>query len=217
MESYPQKSFSREKKAAEISLDRIRRSIEGALEKEKECAEKEPVNQYIRDASRRMILNLPIKPLNLGDQPLKDNIRCHGDYKLPSLRREKLPIRMADESMLDRHKASDDEVIETSDTDEKLHTINQSRPTIRLPPIIIDTGQRNINTGKRKRKNVEHDKQEEKKTPKQHKNSTNKRVFDTSSLSCDEDLSVVMCGRSPAIQETSNELFVSKHGRFKSK
>ena len=214
MEKYSQQTAKRKKEAAETSLDRIRRSIEGALEKEKKCVEQEAVNQYIRDASIRMSLNLPIKPVKVipKEQPQKDKSHYHGDNKLPSLQHgEKSPIKKNDEHMLNNENTAGQ--IKLSN---QLHSPRGSQSSVKLPPIIIDTGQRET-IGKRKRKKDQDIGQQiVRKSPKQNLTNLTKNRLESESP-CEEELSVVMCGRSPMIQGREKELFVSKHGRFKSK
>lgn len=217
MESkFSQQTAIKKRNAAETSLDRIRRSIEGALEKEKQCVEKEALNQYIRDASIRMSLNLPIKPTQQHpkENPPKEK-RHHGDYKLPSLQHgDNSPTKKPDEHILNVENTAVQSKVST-----EAHSYGGSQNSLRLPPIVIDTGVREM-TGKRKRKKDDSGqidlKEQKRKSPKQVVTNLSKS---RQGSSCDEELSVVMCGRSPINQDDrlKKDLFVSKHGRFKSK
>lgn len=214
METYSQQTAKKKKAAAEVSLDRIRRSIEGALEKEKQTVEKESLNQCIRDASVRMSLNLPIKPIqhHIKEHPQKDKRHYHqSDYKLPSLQHgDKSPTKKTDEQL----RTLENTVVHDAHTTHK-----ESQNSVRLPPIIIDTGQRE-KIGKRKRKKEDNGLQIESKEQKRNSPMLGAPVASKSRQgisSGDEELSVVMCGRAPNMQDRETELFVSKHGRFKSK
>ncbi|XP_031563980.1 uncharacterized protein LOC116299462 [Actinia tenebrosa] len=221
--NYLLKDGKREKEAAETSLERIRRSIEGALEKEKETVQKEAVNRYIRDASLRMSLNLPIKPtkshLKEDQNHEQKNTLKGSDYKLPSLQHgDGSPIRrpVPELHMLNTENPARPN---TSNTNMSIDTFSPSpnKPNIRLPPIIIDTGQQEKG-GKRKRKKDESNEvnKQKKKSPERFTGKPAKTRLESVSPT-EEDFNVVMCGRSPRVINETKELFVSKHGRFKSK
>lgn len=213
----------RKKEAAETSLERIRRSIEGALEKEKQNVEKEAVNRYIRDASLRMSLNLPIKPtksLLKEDQNHEQKNTLRGsDYKLPSLQHGAgSPIKNPSEPhMLNSESPARPNSLNTNISFQDTFSSSPSKPNIRLPPIIIDTGQQE-KVGKRKRKKDESSDimEQKKRSPERFTSKPAKTRLESLSPE-EEDFNVVMCGRSPRVNEETKELFVSKHGRFKSK
>jgi hypothetical protein len=224
MDQYSLRTVNKKKQAAETSLERIRRSIEGALEKEKQCVEKEALNQYIRDASLRMSLNLPIKPTKSHlkedqDTDHKKTLKPRSDYKLPSLQHGDVsPTKRSEPRMLNAEKAARPNTANTSMSIDTFPS-GSNKPNIRLPPIIIDTGQQE-KVGKRKRKKDESTcsdiKGKKKTSPERFTSKPAKSRLESVSPS-EEDFNVVMCGRSPKANEAVKELFVSKHGRFKSK
>lgn len=219
-QNYLSKTGKRKKEAAETSLERIRRSIEGALEKEKQNVEKEAVNRYIRDASLRMSLNLPIKPTKSLDQNHEQKNTLKGcDYKLPSLQHgDGSPIKRLPEPRMPN--TENTARPNSSNTNISIDTFSPSpsKPNIRLPPIVIDTGQQE-KAGKRKRKKDESSvdtKEKKKRSPDRFTSKPAKARLESVSPE-EEDFNVVMCGRSPRVNQDTKELFVSKHGRFKSK
>ncbi|XP_048586076.1 uncharacterized protein LOC116603277 [Nematostella vectensis] len=266
-----------EQQAANSSLERLRRSIEGALKKEKQTAEKAAVNRYIRDASVRMELNLPIKPTK-QDAALNNKKKPECRLPILDMEIEKERPRDTEENSSERL-ASLDTLLSSpvSESSSKQNRQN-SDSTLKLPPIIIETGQR-THGAKRKRKRTkdEHkvvnhadgsddakklhsktDTNPSKSNVKKGHNDTqtktsrkvsgdlpagegnceqtkaNRTNYDELAVAVrtrakeyainaqtksedEESLNVVLCGRSPGNTFENTQLFVSKHGRFKSK
>ena len=212
--------------AAQLAVDKVKRSVDQALLKDKRNYERDAITQYVRDASFRMSWNLSIKP---PDTKLnKKNERSN--YELPKLKAcgtEMPSAAKPRKGILDQL-----DVAGRLNTSQSIDSSLPPRGT-KLPPIgnTLKSVKNKCNKRKRKRKDDgiianfgENCNQfEQKKHPIRSYGTAHGQLQHCPTADTTEDpLSVVLCGRSPFDfnhygEDTLHEFMVSKHGRFKSK
>lgn len=200
-----------------VSVDRLEQSVEEVLEREREASKRIAINRYVREASVRMCLNLPIKPRDTKPSDAKTIPRKpeENTLKLPNL------VASSRQSMA--------RTAESAERHTSMSVEAQVKPApsgVTELPLIVQPEK----GSKRKRKTTdtshvqknkgEVSKHVHRKTPLK---SNLRHIHDENQASVEDDfLQVVMCGRSPLskLESESSEkrpLYVSKHGRFKSK
>lgn len=210
---------------SQLAVDKVKRSVDQALLKDKRNLERDAITQYIKDASFRMSLNLSIKPPVAKLK--KKNERSNHELPKLQVREMAMPSATAESRTGIRNQLDVAGRLKTG------QSIESSLPPrgMKLPPIYYTTNSEKNKCKKRKRKRKDDSiiahfgenrvHYEQKKDPTRSCGKAHDQHCPTDE-SIEDPLSVVLCGRSPFDishygEDTLHEFMVSKHGRFKSK